>query len=81
MALVVAKNPSTSEHRRKLLFDPNADHVTDIDAVVAVSAAARCCVTERAAAASTATCVVPLALLALHIYEYRRCAPILSYIS
>lgn len=43
MALVVAKNPSASEHRRKLLFDPNADHVTDIDAAVAVTAAAHCC--------------------------------------
>ena len=37
MALVVVKNPTTAEHCRKLLFVPNGDHVTDIDAAFDVS--------------------------------------------
>lgn len=36
MALVVAKNPTVAEHCRKLLFVPNGDHVTYIDAVAPV---------------------------------------------
>jgi len=32
MALVVAEKPNVAEHSRKLLFVPNGDHVTDIDA-------------------------------------------------
>jgi len=32
MALVVVKNPTIAEDCRKLLFGPNDDHVTFIDA-------------------------------------------------